>query len=507
MFYRTLHGVLTAPLATGPACVRGWLQVSAFSFEMKEPKLMKGSLLIVDDEPDILLVMTANLRKEGYEVDTAEDGIDALRKTEARDYDAIIIDHQMPRLSGMGFLERLRSGHSGKAGGGDIPVIVVTAYGTIEMAVKAMKDGAYSFLAKPINYDDLSLQVKNAVERHRLSAELEDLRQQVKEKYQFGNILGRNPRMQDIFQVIRTVSETDATVLIEGESGTGKEIVARAIHFNSRRKGRPFVAVSCAALPETLLESELFGHEKGAFTGAIRQRIGRFELADGGTLFLDEIGEMSLPVQMKLLRVLQEREIERVGGSQTIKTDVRVIAATNKDLHRAMREQTFREDLFFRLNVVPLKLPPLRERLDDVPLLASHFLRKYCEKNQKTIKSLSPQVLSSLSKYSFPGNVRELENIIERAVIMEKGETIRRIDLGLSGSGGRFGLPCQTLADIEPFRKMKAEFVERFEREYLSQLLRMYRGNISKSAQHAGINIKNFHEKMARYGLKKEEFK
>jgi DNA-binding NtrC family response regulator len=466
---------------------------------------MKGSLLIVDDEPDILLVMTANLRKEGYEVDTAGDGADALKKAEAHDYDAIIVDHQMPRLSGMEFLERLRNNHSGKDG--DVPVIVVTAYGTIEMAVKAMKDGAYSFLTKPINYDDLSIQVKNAVERHRLSAELENLRQEVKEKYQFGNILGKNPRMQEVFQLIRTVSDTDATVLIEGESGTGKELVARAIHFNSRRKDRPFVAVSCAALPETLLESELFGHEKGAFTGAIRQRIGRFELAAGGTLFLDEIGEMSMPVQMKLLRVLQEREIERVGGSQAIKTDVRVIAATNKDLHRAMRERTFREDLFFRLNVVPVKLPPLRERLDDIPLLASHFLKKYCEKNGKQIKSFSSPVLLSLSRYSFPGNVRELENIIERAVIMEKGETIRRIDPGPAGLEGRFGLPFQTLVDIEPFRKMKAEFIERFEREYLSQVLRMYRGNISKSAHHAGINIKNFHEKMARYSLKKEEFK
>ena len=277
---------------------------------------------------------------------------------EARDYDAIIVDHQMPRLTGMAFLERLRDGDTPAAGQRDIPVIVVTAYGTIEMAVKAMKDGAYSYLTKPIEYDDLSRQVKNAVERRRLSRELETLRHEVEEKYQFGNILGKNPRMHEIFQVVRTVAETDATVLIQGESGTGKELIARAIHYNSRRKDRPFVVVSCSALPETLLESELFGHEKGAFTGAIRRRIGRFEHADGGTIFLDEIGEMTMPVQLKLLRVLQEREVERVGGNETIKVDVRVIAATHKDLFRAIRERSFREDLFYRLNVVPIKLPP-----------------------------------------------------------------------------------------------------------------------------------------------------
>ena len=467
---------------------------------------MKGSLLIVDDEPDILLVMTANLRKEGYEVETAEDGALALEKIGTRDYDVIIVDHQMPRLTGMEFLDRLRSGDAFGAAK-NIPVIVVTAYGTIEMAVQAMKDGAYSYLTKPIRYEDLSLQVKNAVERRRLSVEIENLRHEVGEKYQFGNLLGRNPRMQEIFQIIRTVAETDATVLIQGESGTGKELIARAIHYNSRRKDRPFVVVSCSALPETLLESELFGHEKGSFTGAIRQRIGRFEMADGGTVFLDEIGEMSMSVQLKLLRVLQEREVERVGGNQTIKVDVRVIAATHKDLQQAMQDRLFREDLFYRLNVVPIKLPQLRERLDDVPLLAANFLRKYCEKNQKQIKSISPKVLSMLTRYSYPGNVRELENIIERAVIMEKGDSIQGLELDIPGTTGKPGAQQPIGGDVQPFRKMKTECVERFEREYFSQLLRMYQGNMSKSARHAGINIKNFHEKMARYGLKKEEFK
>ncbi|MCK9420815.1 MAG: sigma-54 dependent transcriptional regulator [Nitrospirae bacterium] len=465
---------------------------------------MKGSLLIVDDEPDILLVMSANLKKEGYEVETAEDGIAALKKLEGRDFDAIIVDHQMPRLTGMEFLRQfLGEQHSGRSRP-DIPVIVVTAYGTIEMAVKAMKDGAYSYLTKPIQYEDLSLQVKNAVERRRLSQEIENLRHEVEERYQFGNILGRNPKMQEIFQLIRTVAETDATVLIQGESGTGKELIARAIHYNSRRRDRPFVVVSCSALPETLLESELFGHEKGSFTGAIRQRIGRFEMADGGTVFLDEIGEIAMPVQMKLLRVLQEREIERVGGNQAVKVDVRVLAATHKDLHRAMNERLFREDLFYRLNVVPVKLPPLRERLDDVPLLAGHFLKKYSEKNRKQVMSISSQAFSALTRYSYPGNVRELENIIERAVIMEKGDMLNRLDLK---SAGKFDTPLFPESDIQPFRKTKTRVVEQFEKEYFSQLLRMYSGNMSKAALHAGINIKNFHEKMARYGLKKEEFK
>ena len=468
---------------------------------------MKGTLLIVDDEPDILLVMSANLKKEGYEVDTAGDGVEALRKLEIRDYDAIIVDHQMPKLTGMEFLERLRGDRLVGPGRADVPVIVVTAYGTIEMAVRAMKDGAYSYLAKPIQYEDLSLQVKNAVERRRLTREVENLRHEVEERYQFGNILGRNPQMQEIFQLIRTVAETDATVLIHGESGTGKELIARAIHYNSRRKDRPFVVVSCSALPETLLESELFGHEKGAFTGAIRQRIGRFEMADGGTVFLDEIGEMSMPVQMKLLRVLQEREFERVGGNEAVKVDVRVIAATHKDLHRAMGERLFREDLFYRLNVVPVKLPPLRERLDDVPLLAAHFLRKYSEKNQKQITTISPEALSALIRYAYPGNVRELENIIERAVIMEKASTLGRIDLKRIGTAGKFDAQHDLGSDIPLFRTLKTEVVERFEKDYFSQLLRMHGGNMTRAAKHAGIDIKNLHEKMARYGLKKEEFK
>lgn len=468
---------------------------------------MKGVLLIVDDEPDILLVMTANLRREGYEVDTAGDGVEALKKMENRDYDAVIVDHQMPKFTGMEFLERLRSGQAKGDGQPHIPVILVTAYGTIEMAVKAMKDGAYSFLTKPVQFDDLSLQVKNAVEHRRLSREVESLRHEVEERYQFGNILGRTPQMQDIFQIIRTVAETDATVLINGESGTGKELIARAIHYNSRRKDRPFVVVSCSALPETLLESELFGHEKGAFTGAIRQRIGRFEMADGGTVFLDEIGEMTMPVQLKLLRVLQEREVERVGGNQTIKVDVRLIAATHKDLQRAMSERQFREDLFYRLNVVPLKLPPLRERIDDVPLLAAHFLRKNCEKNQKQIKSITPQAFDAMMHYSYPGNVRELENIIERAVIMEKSDALQRMDLELAGNDGKPGQDFRINGHLQQFRTMKTEVVERFEREYLTRVLSMYQGNMSKASHHAGMNLKNFHEKMARYGLKKEEFK
>jgi DNA-binding NtrC family response regulator len=383
---------------------------------------------------------------------------------------------------------------------------MITAYGTIEMAVQAMKNGAYSYLTKPIRYEDLSLQVKNAVERHRLSLEIQNLRHEVEERYQFGNIIGRNPRMQEIFRVIQTVAETDATVLIHGESGTGKELIARAIHYNSRRKDKPFVVVSCSALPETLLESELFGHEKGAFTGAIRQRIGRFEMAEGGTVFLDEIGEMSMPVQLKLLRVLQEREIERVGGNQTIKVDVRVIAATHRDLQQAMRDKLFRQDLFYRLNVVPIKLPPLRERLDDVPILAAHFLKKYCAKNEKPVKTLSRDALAALSAYSYPGNVRELENIIERAVVMEKGGTVQRSGLGFTATFRKDFRPVVS-GELQPFRTMKTEVVEQFEREYLTQVLRMYKGNMSRSAEHAGMNIKNLHEKMAKYGLKREEFK
>ncbi len=468
---------------------------------------MRASVLIVDDEPDIRLVMSANLRKEGYEVDTAADGVEALQKLGSRDYDAVILDHQMPGLTGMQFLERLRNGVASGTGGADVPVIVVTAYGTIEMAVQAMRDGAYSYLTKPVRYEELSLQVKNAVERRRLAREVRDLRTEVGERYGFSNIIGRDPRMQEVFQTVSTVAETDATVLIQGESGTGKELIARAIHYNSQRRDRPIVVVSCSALPETLLESELFGHEKGAFTGAIRQRTGRFEMAEGGTVFLDEIGEMSMPVQLKLLRVLQEREFERVGGSQTIKVDVRVIAATHRDLQQAMRERLFRQDLFYRLNVVPVRLPPLRDRLDDVPLLASHFLRKYAAKNQKPDLTLSPEALGALCSYSYPGNVRELENIIERAVIMEKGNVIQAAHLGfMPAARAGAGIPAGGDA-VRPFKEMKAAVVEGFERDYLSRVLRMYQGNMTRAAEHAGMNIKNLHEKMAKYGLKREEFR
>ena len=468
---------------------------------------MKGSVLIVDDEPDIQLVMSANLRRDGYEVDAAGDGNEALRKLEVRDYDVIVLDHQMPNMTGMQFLARLRSGAAAETGNADVPVIVVTAYGTIEMAVQAMKDGAYSYLTKPIRYEELTLQIKNAVDHHRLSREVRNLRSEVEERYRFSSIIGRNPRMQEIFQTVSTVAETDATVLVQGESGTGKELIARAIHYNSQRKDKPFVVVSCSALPETLLESELFGHEKGAFTGAIRQRIGRFESAQGGTVFLDEIGEMPTAVQMKLLRVLQEREVERVGGEEPVKIDVRLICATHRDLDEMVAAGTFREDLYYRLNVVPIKLPPLRERQDDVPLLAAHFLQKYAAKTQKPDMTLSQEALGALCAYSFPGNVRELENIIERAVIMEKGNTIQRGDLGFASSSGRGGPVLTTGGELRPFKVMKTDLLEQFERDYLSQVLRMYRGNMTRSAQHAGMNIKNFHEKMAKYGLKREEFK
>ncbi|MDH4161095.1 MAG: sigma-54 dependent transcriptional regulator [Nitrospirota bacterium] len=467
---------------------------------------MKPSILIVDDEPDIVLVMSANLRKEGYDVDTAGDGLEALKKTEGRDFDVIIVDHQMPHLTGMQFLQRLRNSDNAGNGRSEVPIILITAYGTIEMAVQAMKDGAYSYLTKPIRYEELNLQVKNAVERHRLSREVQSLRNEMEARYRFGNIIGRNPRMHEIFRIIPTVAETDATVLIHGESGTGKELIAHAIHYNSRRKDKPFVVVSCSALPEALLESELFGHEKGAFTGAIRQRIGRFEMAEGGTVFLDEIGEMSMSVQQKLLRVLQEREIERVGGNQTTKVDVRVIAATHRDLQQAMEERMFRQDLFYRLNVVPIKLPPLRDRLDDVPMLAAHFVDKYCEKNNKKRKTISNEALTALCSYGYPGNVRELENIIERAVIMEKGDAILRGDLGFPPTSHK-DTSVPMVRDLNSFKKMKADVIAQFEREYLGQVLKIYKGNMSRSAQHAGMNIKNFHEKMARYGMKREDFK
>jgi DNA-binding NtrC family response regulator len=388
---------------------------------------MPNTILIIDDDRDILKVMQMNLEREGFTVLTADNGKDSLRALQEKYIDVVLLDHQMPDITGLELLKIIKEKHI------DLTVIMITAYGTIEMAVDAMKAGAFHYLTKPINYDEMFLLLKNAVEQRRLLNKVEMLTQEVKNIYGFDNIITNNQRMKEILEIVLNVADTEATILIMGETGTGKELIAKAIHYNSRRGRGPFVKVNCTALSETLLESELFGHEKGAFTGAYKMRKGRFELADSGSIFLDEMGDIPISMQLKLLRVLQEMEFERVGGNETIQVDVRVIAATNKDLEGAIKSGKFREDLYYRINVITIRIPPLRERKDDIPLLVKYFIDKFNKKNNKNIREASPDLLELLMEYNWPGNIRELENAIERAVILERGDILTPIHFDVIG--------------------------------------------------------------------------
>jgi two-component system NtrC family response regulator len=383
------------------------------------------TILIVDDEKNYLTILSAVLEDEGFEVLTALGGREALEVHKTSDLDLILTDMKMPEMDGIEFLERIKSVDP------DLPVIMMTAHGTVDKAVDAMQKGAYTYILKPFDNERLIIYVQKAISMYQVVKENRRLRDAVESQYHFGNIIGKSKKMREIFDAIQKVAPTSATVLIEGESGTGKELVARSIHFNSHRREKPFVAVNCSALAESLLESELFGHERGAFTGAVATKKGRFELADGGTLFLDEIGELSQNLQVKLLRVLQEKVFERVGGVRTISVDIRIIAATNKDLQHEMQAGRFREDLYYRLNVVHIALPSLKERQEDIHLLVNHFIKKYATERQSDapVKGVNQEVDRLFYNYSWPGNIRELENIIERVMILSPGETIRASDL------------------------------------------------------------------------------
>ncbi|MGD8724611.1 MAG: sigma-54 dependent transcriptional regulator, partial [Desulfobacterales bacterium] len=383
------------------------------------------TILIVDDEKNYLTILSALLEEEGYEVLCASGGQEAFEIHKTSDLDLILTDMKMPGMDGIELLEKI------KANDPDLPVLMMTAYGTVDKAVEAMQKGAYTYILKPFDNERLIIYVKKAIATYQVVKENRRLRDAVESQFRFDNIIGKSKKMRDIFDTIKKVAPSSATVLIEGESGTGKELVARSIHFNSARREKPFVAVNCSALAENLLESELFGHEKGAFTGAVATKKGRFELADGGTLFLDEIGELSANLQVKLLRVLQEKVFERVGGIRTISVDIRIIAATNKDLKREMIDNRFRDDLFYRLNVVHIALPPLKERKEDIRLLVNHFIKKYASerKDEAPIMGVDQEVDRLFYDYNWPGNIRELENVIERVMILCAGDTIRVQDL------------------------------------------------------------------------------
>ena len=394
-----------------------------FTAKTTEAAPSMETILIIDDEKNYLIVLQALLSDVGYEVLTADDAGKALEMVQSHDLDLVITDMRMPGIDGMEFLAQLHGQRP------ELPVIMMTAYATVEKAVEAMKRGAFDYITKPFKNEELKLTVRKAIDMHRLVRENRLLTQALQQRFSFGNIVGRSRAMRSVYELIEKVAQTRATVLITGESGTGKELIARSIHFNSPRRDKPFISVSCSALPESLLESELFGHERGAFTGAYALRKGRFELAEGGTLFLDEVGEIAPALQVKLLRVLQEMDFERVGGTKTIHVDARVLAATNRDLKRDVEQGRFREDLYYRLRVVQLEVPPLRERRDDVPLLAHHFLRKTASANGLPAKRISEEALRLLCQYEWTGNVRELENAVERAVILCDGDEIRPQDL------------------------------------------------------------------------------
>ncbi|MGA8018658.1 MAG: sigma-54 dependent transcriptional regulator [Desulfobacterales bacterium] len=383
------------------------------------------TVLIVDDEKNYTRILGAVLEEEGFETLTANSGPEALEILEGSDVDLVLTDMKMPLMDGIQLLEKIKTRDS------ELPVIMMTAHGTVDKAVEAMQKGAYSYILKPFDNDRLIIYVRKAVAMFRVIKENRDLRDAVSSQYSFGNIIGKSKVMQQVFDTIRKVAPSNATVLIEGESGTGKELVAKSIHFNSPRREKPFVAVNCSALAETLLESELFGHEKGAFTGAVSMRKGRFELADTGTLFLDEIGDMSTGLQVKLLRVLQEKVFERVGGTKPIVVNIRVIAATNRNLKEEMKKERFREDLYYRLNVVHIALPSLKQRQQDIRLLLDHFIKKYAHerKHSVPVTGIDPDVERLFYEYSWPGNVRELENLIERLMIMSPGGVITPADL------------------------------------------------------------------------------
>ncbi|MBI2370899.1 MAG: sigma-54-dependent Fis family transcriptional regulator [Deltaproteobacteria bacterium] len=388
---------------------------------------MADRILIVDDDPDMQFVLGEALRQAGYQVEaatSAEAGLEALR---ARPTELVILDVRLPGMSGLEAVPRVKELVP------EAPIIIMTAHGRRELALEAIQRGAYDFFVKPFSLPDLKVVVQRALERRALEGEVRQLRERLGERYEFARIIGQSPPMREVIGMLRKVVETDATVLITGESGTGKERIAEAIHYNSRRRSKPFVKLNCVAIPEGLLESELFGHEKGAFTGAVARKLGKFELANGGTIFLDEIGDMSLATQAKILRILQESEFERVGGTATIKIDVRVIAATNRALTRAIKERQFREDLFYRLNVFSITLPPLRERLEDLPALAELFVAEANARLGRAVKGVGEPAMARLMGHTWPGNVRELQHAIERAMIMCEGEWIGPEDLPFDG--------------------------------------------------------------------------
>jgi two-component system response regulator PilR (NtrC family) len=457
--------------------------------------MTKQKILVVDDEKSMSDFLEIMLRKEGYEVTSTTSGEKALELLDNNLYSMVLTDVRMPGTDGFEVLRKTKEVSP------DTVVIMITAYGSPEGAVTAIKEGAYDYITKPFRVEEVKLTIKKSLERSNLIRENIRLRQAVEDRYKFWNLIGKSPKMQRVYELVEKVSQTKANVLITGESGTGKELVAKAVHYNSDRKDRSFVTLNCGAIPENLLESELFGHMKGSFTGAIANKRGLLEMAEGGTLFMDEIGELPLSLQVKLLRVIQEREFKRVGGTEDIKVDVRIISASNQDLQQKVAHGGFREDLFYRLNVIQIKLPPLRERKEDITLLVNHFVRKYSADTGKKIEGVSPEAMELLLGYDFPGNVRELENIIERSITLETSSMIteRHIRSYLNERMISKSIPPSLEIPEEGIDLNKV--VEDLEKAFILKALEHTGGIKKKAAEILGMNFRAMRYKLAKYGL------
>jgi two-component system response regulator PilR (NtrC family) len=454
------------------------------------------NILIIDDEKSLLDLLSVVLKKEGYRVKTCLAPSRVFDLLEKESFDLLICDIKLPEMSGMEILKYARENKP------EIPVIMITAYGSLKQAVEALKAGAIDYILKPFDVEELKIIIANELEKRRLLEENILLKRDLKERYSFENMIGKSKAMQEVYGLVEKSSSTDSTVLITGESGTGKEMAARAIHFLSRRSERPFVSINCAALPENLLESELFGHVKGSFTGAVADKKGMFEVAQRGTLFLDEVGETSPWTQVKILRAVQERKIRRVGGTEEIPVDVRIIAATNLDLKRRIEEGKFREELFYRLNVISFEMPPLKKRVEDIPLLVQHFLQKYCQQMGKKMKRLSPDVISYLEGYEWPGNVRELENVIERVVAIEDRETITVASLPREIVAPPRKAASQPL--IPPQFNL-TNHLDEVAIGYITEARVLAGGNLRKTASLLGISYRSLRHLINKYGLRGSE--
>ncbi len=448
----------------------------------------KPSIMIVDDEEIVRASLSSWLLEDGYEVMPVESGKLALEELKKKHYDLMLVDLKMPEMDGLELMKEVKKFLP------DLPIIIMTAYATVDTAVKAIKDGAFDYLMKPFDPEEISITIKKIVKQQMLEQENIYLRKELAKQFQFHQLYSKNKNMQEIFELIKTVAKTDVTVLIHGETGTGKELIARAIHAESLRKDRPFIPVSCASLTETLLESELFGHEKGAFTGASSMVRGMFEMADKGTIFLDEIGDISPKLQMDLLRVLETKEIVRIGSTLPIPVDVRIIAATNKDLNKAISNGTFREDLYYRLNVITIDIPPLREKLEDIPLLVEQLIEKINIETGKSIKRVSEDAMAILMQYKWPGNIRELKNVIERSVVLAKDDIITVNEVG----------PCVERR-IKETTNLEDMSLESMEKNHIASVLKNNNWNISTSAQILGIDRTTLYNKIKKYNLEEDK--